>query len=122
MRQPVQPKFLEKEYTQMVFCGSSAMSERKPGTNVPYTSSVTTMRLGFLLFTMPTIFFSASDDSATEGGLLGFTTATILIFLLASLASSLSVVCQVWLPSPRVSSALIGTILKLKRSRWQISM
>src|SRR5258708_3207876 len=90
-RQPVQPKFLENEYTQMVFCGSSAMGGRKPVTKVPYTSSVTTIRAGFLLLTMPTILLSASGDSATEGGLLGFTTATSLIFLLASLASSLSV-------------------------------
>src|SRR5262245_29334439 len=89
-RQPVQPKFFENEYTVMVFCGSSAISERNPGTNVPYTSSVTTMRFGFLVLTTLTIFLSASGDSATDGGLLGFTTATSLIFLLASFSSCLS--------------------------------
>ena len=40
MRQPVAPKYLENEYTRIVFCGHIANSEVKSSAKVPYTSSV----------------------------------------------------------------------------------
>jgi len=86
-RQPVQPKFFENEYTQMVFCGTSAMSERKFGTKVPYTSSVTSTRSGFLRM-MRTICFISAGLNATDGGLLGFTVTASLILGSSSLAIS----------------------------------
>ncbi|MNV53161.1 hypothetical protein D3C71_1452900 [compost metagenome] len=86
-RQPVQPKFFEKEYTQIVLCGTSAISERKFGTKVPYTSSVTSTRSGFLRIKR-TICFISTALNATDGGLLGFTVTASLIFGFSSLAIS----------------------------------
>lgn len=48
-------EILEKEYTQSVLYGISAMNERKCGLKVPYTSSVIIIRLGLSSFTMFTM-------------------------------------------------------------------
>ena len=54
----------------MVFFGNAPISERKPGTNVPYTSSVSRIRSGRFLSTSP-IFLMVAGDSATAYGIAG---------------------------------------------------
>src|SRR5262245_56674608 len=98
-RHPVQPKCFEYEYTPIVLYGSSAISDRKPGTKVPYTSSVIIIRLGLRVFTILTSRCIELARIARDGGLLGLTRKNALIRLSASLSISASVYCQEWVPS-----------------------
>ena len=83
----------------MVFCGSSAAIERKSGTNVAYTSSVSTIRSGRFVFTSDTSRSWLGASIASDGGLLGLTRKNAFTFGSASLSSSESGYCQVWMPS-----------------------
>ena len=78
----------------MVLWGSSPSSDRKPGTKVPYTSSVSSMRSGRFVFTSVAILPIDSLLSATPVGLPGLTTKNALILGSSSFFSSASVGCQ----------------------------
>src|SRR5262245_20702517 len=95
-RQPVQPKCFENEYTPMVFCGSSAIADRKPGTNVPYTSSVMMIRSRRWRFTRFANRFIELARIAYDGGLLGLTRKNAFTFGFASLSISASAYCHEW--------------------------
>ena len=73
----------------MVFFGNAPISDRKPGTNVPYTSSVSRIRSGRFFSTSP-IFSMVAGDIATAKGLPGLTTKNALIFGSSSFSSSAS--------------------------------
>ena len=75
----------------MVLCGSSPSKERNPGTNVPYTSSVSRIRSGRLFLTRSAILPMVSLLSAMPVGLPGFTTKNALIFGSSSFLISSSV-------------------------------
>ena len=75
----------------MVLCGSSPSSDRKSGTKVPYTSSVSSIRSGRLVFTRLAILPIVSLLSATPVGLPGLTTKNALILGSSSFLISSSV-------------------------------
>ena len=102
-------------------CGSSAASERKPSTNVPYTSSVSRIRSGRFVRTSSAIFCMVRGRMATDAGLLGLTTKKAFTFGSASFSISASGYCQVCRPSAAISLCASSTVLKPNSSSCGIS-
>jgi len=75
----------------MVCCGNSPSKDRKSWTNVPYTSSVRSIRSGRFVFTRFTSLLMVSLLSATPVGLPGLTRKNALTFGSSSFLISVSV-------------------------------
>ena len=83
----------------MTLRGIVAINEQKPSTNVPYTSSVTTMSPGLVVATIWAMRALVAGASITDGGFEGLTTNSARTFGSASLSISESGNCHVGLPS-----------------------
>lgn len=120
-RQPVQPKYLLNEYTPIVLAAATDISDWKPSTKVPYTSSVMMVSAGFSFAAICAIRSRVARSSITEGGLDGLTRNSA--FTLGSVSFSISSAgnCQVCMPVSDVVLADNSTTSKWNRSRRGIS-